>query len=151
MGDTFAITRTSRKILAKFIEDYTLEQLNKVPQGFNNNLIWNIAHIVVVQQMLVYNLSGLPMMVSKEMVDAYKRGTRPDRDLTQQEIDEIKTLLTTTIDQTEKDFAAGIFKNYNEFTTMTGFNLKNAEEAMAFNYYHEAVHTGMMMSIRKFI
>lgn len=151
MGDTFAITRTSRKILAKFIEDYTLEQLNKVPQGFNNNLIWNIAHIVVVQQMLVYNLSGLPMMVSKEMVDAYKRGTRPDRDLTQQEIDEIKTLLTTTIDQTEQDFAAGIFKNYNEFTTMTGFNLKNAEEAMAFNYYHEAVHTGMMMSIRKFI
>lgn len=151
MGDTFAITRTSRKILEKFLGDYTLEQLNKVPEGFNNNLIWNIAHIVVVQQMLVYNLSGLPMMVSKEMVDTYKRGTRPERDLTQPEIDEIKTLLTTTIDQTEKDFAAGIFKNYNEFTTMTGFNLKTAEEAMAFNYYHEAVHTGMMMSIRKFL
>lgn len=151
MGDTFAITRTSRKILAKFIEDYTPEQLNKVPQGFNNNLIWNIAHIVVVQQMLVYNLSGLPMMVSREMVDAYKRGSRPGRDLAPGEIDEIKMLLTTTIDQTEKDFAAGIFKNYNEFTTMTGFNLKNAEEAMAFNYYHEAVHTGMMMSIRKFL
>lgn len=151
MGDTFAITRTSRKILSKFLEDYTLEQLNKIPQGFNNNLIWNIAHIVVVQQMLVYNLSGLPMMVSREMVDAYKRGSRPERDLTQEEADEIKALLTTTIDQTEKDFAAGIFKNYNEFTTMTGFNLKNAEEAMAFNYYHEAVHTGMMMSIRKFL
>lgn len=151
MGDTFAITRTSRKILGQFLEDYTLEQLNKVPVGFNNNLIWNIAHIVVVQQMLVYNLSGLPMMVSKSMVDAYKRGTRPDRDLTQAEVDEIKQLLTTTIDETEKDFAAGIFKNYNEFTTMTGFNLKTAEEAMAFNYYHEAVHTGVMMSIRKFV
>src|SRR6476660_8993859 len=113
MGDTFAITRTSRKILEKFLGDYTLEQLNKVPEGFNNNLIWNIAHIVVVQQMLVYNLSALPMMVSKEMVDTYKRGTRPERDLTQLEIDEIKTLLTTTIDQTEKDFATGIFKNYN--------------------------------------
>lgn len=151
MGDTFAITRTSRKILAKFLEDYPLEQLNKVPPGFNNNLIWNIAHIVVVQQMLVYNLSGLPMMVSQQMVDAYKRGTKPERDLTQQEADEIKLLLTTTIDQTENDFAAGIFKNYSEFTTMTGFNLKTAEEAMAFNYYHEAVHTGVMMSIRKFI
>jgi len=151
MGDTFAITRTSRKILAKFLEDYTLEQLNKVPTGFNNNLIWNIAHIVVVQQMLVYNLSGLPMMVSREMVDNYKRGTRPERDLTQQEVDEIKMLLTTTIDQTEQDFSAGIFKNYNEFTTMTGFNLKSAQEAMAFNYYHEAVHTGVMMSIRKFV
>lgn len=151
MGDTFAITRTSRGIIAKFIENHTLEQLNTIPHGFNNNLIWNIAHIVVVQQMLVYNLSGLPMMVSKEMVDAYKRGTKPERDVTQQEVDEIKKLLVSTIDQTEKDFAAEIFKQYNEFTTMTGFNLKTAEEAMAFNYYHEAVHTGVMMSIRKFI
>lgn len=151
MGNTFAITRTSRSILAKFLDDYTLEQLNKIPHGFNNNLIWNIAHIVVVQQMLVYNLSGLPMLVSKEMVDAYKRGTKPERDLAQHEVDEIRQLLTATIDQTEKDFAAGIFKNYNEFTTMTGFNLKTAQEAMAFNYYHEAVHTGVMMSIRKFV
>jgi hypothetical protein len=35
----------------------TLEQLNKIPEGYNNNLIWNIAHVVVVQQMLVYKLS----------------------------------------------------------------------------------------------
>jgi hypothetical protein len=151
MGDTFAITRTSRNIIAKYLDEYTLEQLNKIPTGFNNNLIWNIAHIVVVQQMLVYNLSGLPMLVSKEMVDSYKRGTKPVHDLTQQEVDEIKSLLTTTIDQTEKDFASGIFKNYNEFTTMTGFNLKTAQDAMAFNYYHEAVHTGVMMGIRKFV
>jgi hypothetical protein len=151
MGDTFAITRTSRKIISKFLEDYTLEQLNKVPHGFNNNLIWNIAHIVVVQQMLVYNLSGLPMMVSKEMVDSYKRGTKPEHEVTQQEVDQIKALLTETIDQTEKDFAAGTFKNYNEFATMTGFNLQTAEDAMAFNYYHEATHLGIMMGIRKFV
>jgi len=151
MGDTFAITRTSRDILSKFLENLTLEQLNKVPAGFNNNIFWNIAHIVVVQQMLVYNLSGLPMVVSKEMVDSYKRGTKPEHNATQDDVDAIKALLTSTIDQTEKDFAAGIFKNYNEFTTMTGFNLKSAEEAMAFNYYHEAVHTGMIMSLRKFV
>jgi hypothetical protein len=30
------------------------EQLNTIPEGYNNNLIWNIAHIIVVQQMLVY-------------------------------------------------------------------------------------------------
>jgi hypothetical protein len=29
-------------------------------EGYSNNLIWNIAHIIVVQQMLVYKLSGLP-------------------------------------------------------------------------------------------
>lgn len=151
MQKIFEITRTSRKILADFLDNYSLEQLNKIPPGFNNNLIWNIGHIVVVQQMLVYNLSGLPMMVSSEMVNAYKRGTKPEGDLTQEDVNQIRALLTSTIDQTEKDFAADIFKNYNEFTTMTGFHLRNAAEAMAFNYYHEAVHTGLMMSIRKFV
>jgi hypothetical protein len=151
MTSTFDINQTSRNIISKFLENHTLDQLNKVPEGFSNNLIWNIAHIVVVQQMLVYNLSGLPMMVSDEMVAKYKRGTKPEHDVTQQEVDTIKALLFSTLEQTKKDFAGDIFKNYTEFTTMSGFNIKNAKSAMEFNNYHEAVHTGIMMQIRKFI
>jgi predicted transcriptional regulator len=151
MQRTFEITRTSRNVLSKFLDNYTLEQLNKVPVGFSNNLIWNIGHIIVVQQMLVYNLSGLPMMVSQEMVDKYKKGTRPENDASQEEVDEIRSLLTKTIDQAETDFTNEIFKNFNGFTTMSGYTLKTAEDAMAFNYYHEATHTGIMMGIRKFI
>jgi len=151
MESTFEINLSSRNVLLKFLENYTLEQLNKVPEGFSNNLIWNIAHIVVVQQMLVYKLSGLPMMVSEEMVERYKRGTKPEKDATQAEVDEIKSLLFTTIEQTQKDFADGVFKNYTEFTSMSGFHIKNAKAAMEFNNYHEATHTGMMMQIRKFI
>jgi hypothetical protein len=47
MNQIFETTRTSRKVLLQFLENYTLVQLNKIPEGFNNNLIWNIAHIVV--------------------------------------------------------------------------------------------------------
>ena len=151
MDKTFEITINSRNILLQFLENYSLEQLNKIPTGFNNNLIWNIGHVVVVQQMLVYKLSGLPMMVSGEMVELYKRGTKPERDATPEEVAEIKSLLFVTIDQTGQDFISKTFETYNEFTTMSGFNLKTAEDAMAFNYYHEAVHTGMMMGIRKFV
>ena len=151
MHQTFEITRTSRKVLSQFLQGYSLEQLNKVPEGFSNNLIWNIGHIIVVQQMLVYNLSGLPMMVSDEMVQKYKKGTRPENMVMQPEIDAIQSLLFETINRTKSDMHSGLFKNYQEFTSMSGFTMKNAEDAMAFNYYHEAVHTGMMMSIRKFI
>lgn len=151
MTSTFEINQSSRNVLLKFLENYTLEQLNKIPQGFSNNLIWNITHIIVVQQMLVYNLSGLPMMISDEMVAKYKRGTRPEQDLTQAEVDEIRSLLFSTLEKAKKDFADGVFKNYTEFTTMSGFTIKNAQAAMEFNNYHEATHTGIMMQIRKFI
>jgi hypothetical protein len=151
MHQVFEITRLSRKIVAEYLENYTLEQLNKIPEGFHNNLIWNIGHIIVVQQVLVYNLSGLPMKVSQEMVEKYKRGTKPEDNVSQTEMDEIRSLLFETINQTKADFNSKIFKTYTEFTTLSGFTIRNVEDALAFNYYHEAMHIGMMMSIRKFI
>jgi formate dehydrogenase maturation protein FdhE len=151
MHQTFDITRTSRKVLATFLENHSLEELNKIPDGFNNNLIWNIGHIIVVQQMIIYKLSGLPMMVSDEMVEKYKKGTKPETDATQAEVDEMQSLLFETINQTKADYNSKVFKTYQEFTTMVGFTIKNAEDAMSFNYYHEALHLGMMMSIRKFL
>ena len=151
MHTTFEINHTSRNVISKFLDNYTLEQLNKVPEGFANNLIWNIGHIVVVQQMLVYKLSGLNMMVSDEMVEKYKRGSKPEAPVSQAEIDEIRKLLFATLEQAKEDFANDIFDEYMEFTTMSGFTIKNAKAAMEFNNYHEATHTGIMMQIRKFL
>jgi len=151
MQSTFDINLSSRNILLKFLENNSLEQLNTIPEGFSNNLIWNIGHIVVVQQMLVYKLSGLPMMISEAMVEKYKKGTKPETEVTQPEVDEIKHLLFATLEQSKTDFANGIFKGYSEFTTMTGFTIRDAKGAMEFNNYHEAVHTGIMMQIRKFL
>ncbi len=151
MLQTFEITRVSRKVLSQFLEKHSLEELNTIPHGFSNNLIWNIGHIIVVQQMLVYNLSGLPVMISNEMIEKYKKGTKPEHFADQTEIEEMKRLLLATIDQSEIDFTNKIFKDYKEFTTISGFTVKTAEDAMAFNYYHEGVHTGIMMQIRKFI
>ena len=56
MNATLELTRTSRLILSQILPNYTLAQLNKIPPGYSNNLIWNIAHVIVVQQMLVYGL-----------------------------------------------------------------------------------------------
>lgn len=153
MQRTLNVTRISRNTLNSYLDNYTLEQLNKVPPGFNNNLIWNIGHVVVVQQMLIYNLSGLPMMVSREMIDKYKKGTRPESDVTQEEADEIRRLLFATIQQTEKDLESGLFNGraFQEFTSASGFAMKSAQDAIEFNNYHEAMHTGIMMGIRKFV
>jgi hypothetical protein len=151
MHQTFTITKTSRKSLFHFLDSISLAQLNKIPEGFNNNIIWNIAHIVVVQQMLAYKLSGLPMLISDEMVAKYMRGTKPEKEVTQSEIDEIQSLLFETINKTEVDYNDGIFQNFQEFTSLSGFTMRNIEDALAFNYFHEAVHTGMIMSILKFV
>lgn len=72
MEATFKIWETNRNIYKAFLENYSLEQLNKIPNGFSNNLIWNLGHIIVAQQGLVYSLSGLSMNITTELLDTYK-------------------------------------------------------------------------------
>lgn len=151
MEATFKIWETSRNIYLKIIENYSLEQLNKIPEGFSNNLVWNLGHIIVSQQGLVYRLSGLPMNISMEMMENYKNGSKPTGTTTQEEVDELKVLLFSLLNQTKEDYANGKFTSYNEYTTGTGFHLASTKEAIEFNNYHEAIHLGFMMNIRKFI
>lgn len=151
MENTFTITRNSRRLLLQFLENYSLDQLNKIPEGFNNNIFWNIAHIVVTQQRVVYSLSGLPMQISEAMADRYKIGTKPERDATAEEVAELKTLLISTIDKTEEDFKNNIFVHYKEYPTSVGYTLRNAKDSMEFNNYHEGIHLGAILALRKLV
>ena len=151
MSQLFTITETSRNLVSKILESHSLDQLNKIPEGFNNNMFWNIAHIVVTQQLLVYKLSGLPMMVSDEIIEKYKKGTKPEQDATQADLDEIRSLLFVTIKKAKEDYDRKEKKNYQEYPTSTGFILNNVEDAMAFNNFHEGLHIGILMSLRTFV
>ncbi|MDN3491758.1 DinB family protein [Winogradskyella bathintestinalis] len=149
MDWAFDIAIKNRKLLKSFIENHTLEELNKVPDGFNNNIIWNIAHTIVTQQLLVYKLSGLPMVVSDDMVSAFRKGTKTERDLSQAEVDTIKGLLFSTIDKTKEDYDTKIFQTYNQYTVTTKSILSNVEEALDFNNFHEGIHLGYILALRK--
>ncbi|RYZ21805.1 MAG: DinB family protein [Chitinophagaceae bacterium] len=151
MEALFKALKTSRGLYAAFFDNYTLEQLNRVPPGFSNNLAWNIGHIIVAQQALVYRGSGVPMHISEELFDRYKPGTKPAADLTQGEADELRVLLHSLALQTEQDYEAGRFSTYQERTTATGFHLASLQDALVFNNYHEGIHLGLMMAIRKFV
>lgn len=151
MNSVFDVQKTIREILLKTLDNHSLEQLNKIPTGFSNNIIWNVAHCVAAQQTLVYKLSGLPTMVSEDFILKYRKGTKPEGDVSQAEVDEIKALLTATLEKTQNDFESGLFVDYNEYTTSMGFTLKNIQGALDFNNYHEGIHTGIIMSIRKFV
>ena len=149
MDYEFDITLKNRNILNTFFEKCSLEELNKVPNGFNNNIIWNLAHVIVTQQLLVYGLSGLPLMTNEELVAKYRKGTKIEGNVTQKEVDEIKDLLFSTLDKTKEDYEKGVFKNYNAYTTSTNSNMTKVEEAIAFNNFHEGIHLGYILALKR--
>lgn len=151
MEATFKLWNTNREKYLGFLNNYTIDQLNTIPAGFNNNLIWHVGHIIVAQQSLIYKATGTPMHISDELYERYKSGTVPSGKTTQEEIDELRDLLFSLIEKTKMDYRNDVFSVYNERTTGTGFHLASIRDGFEFNNYHEGMHLGMMMSLRKFL
>lgn len=149
METAFDITLQNRKILYKFLKETSREQLLQIPVGYRNNIWWNIAHVVVTQQLLVYKLSGQEMRVDNALVEKFKKGTVPDGTATDVEINEIAGLLLDTVKWVEEDYRNGLFNEYNEYTTSVNIVLRNAEDAILFNAYHEGIHLGAILALQK--
>lgn len=143
------IARKNRILLKGFLDSFTLEQLNKVPVGFKNSIIWNIAHTIATQQILIYRLSNLEMQLPQAFIDRFKKGTKHEVDLTKDEVDYIKRILFSTLDQTELDYNNGRFKTYQDYTVSTGSTLTNVDQAFAFNNFHEGIHLGYILALKK--
>ena len=126
-------------------------ELLKIPTGYNNNIWWNIAHVVSTQQALVYSLSGLEIQIPKEIKDKFKKGTTPDGTATDAEIEEVKVLLFSTIEKTIADYEKGLFSNFKEYPTSAGVVLKNVDDTIAFNHFHEGLHIGAIFALQRAI
>lgn len=149
MNHTFDITLKNREILYNFLDTIPLALLNKVPPGFNNNIFWNIKHTVVTQQALVYGLSGLPLHVTADEIAPYKKGTKPERDVTKEEVDLCKSQLLALVNKTKEDWDSGLFINYKEYTVATKTTLSSAKEAIEFNNFHEGIHLGYVLALKR--
>ena len=150
MHFTFSVFEKTRGFYKNYLDKFSLEDLNKIPEGFKNNIIWNIGHIVVTEQLLVYKLSGLPMLVSDELVTKYRKDTKPEGFVGQDEVDEIAELLFSTIKKTQQDYTDKVFKNYNKYTvSTTGNTLTIVDEAINFALFHEGMHLGYILALKK--
>lgn len=151
MDKQFDILKANRLLILKLIDTLTLEQLNKIPNGFNNNIAWNLAHLMVTQQLLCYKFSELPMNVSNEWVENYRKGTAPKRDISQQEFEQIKTQFLALTETIEKDYQNNLFKNYKSYTTSVNVTLNSINDAIEFNNFHEGIHLGCILALIKLV
>ena len=142
-------TYKTRLILDRFLENLSLEQLNTVPPNFRNNIFWNIKHVVVTQQLLVYNLSGLPMAITENEVAGYRKGSQVTGDVDQEAVDLLRKQLFSLLDKTRADYNKGLFSRYKEYTVTTGTTLTDVDEAIEFNNFHEGLHLGYVMAIKR--
>jgi hypothetical protein len=151
MKTQFDILKKSRQLTLNAINGLTLEQIHTIPEGFKNNIAWNVAHLVVTQQLLQYKLSGLDCLVPDELIEEHKKGTFPTKTFTEEEFEEVTDLFAGLPDTLEEDFNEGIFENYTTYETSAGFVIDSFEAAVNFNNYHEGIHFGIILALKKLV
>ena len=144
------LLKVNRDILVNLAtSSLTDEQLLNIPNGFSNNVLWNMGHLMVTQQALNYKLSGLDSYVTEEDYSNFMIGTSPENWTSTPDIVRIKELLLELPNKLEMDYAAGRFVTYNTYTTKTNTTLSSIDDAIAFNNYHEGIHLGLIMALKK--
>ncbi|MCX8677653.1 DinB family protein [Apibacter sp. B3919] len=151
MKKQFEIFKIFRKSLVQEIDDLSIEQLQKIPEGFKNNIFWNVAHTLVSQQILHYKMSGLNPLITNDWIENYQNGSFPRFVITEDEIDYLKSKLIITAEQLEEDFNEKKFESYTEFETKMGIVISSVEDAINFNNTHEALHYGIVSSMKKLV
>lgn len=146
--------RKFRWFVLKQINGLTSEQLNFIPAGYNNNIIWNLGHLVATTQALCYKRAGLPITISDQFVDPFLPFTKPNRFINGEEIAVIKELLVSTLDTLEIDLTRNIFDQYTpseRIKEVYGIDILSIDDAIEFLIYHDGFHNGYIISLLRLV
>ena len=147
----FEILKASRTRLLQLIETVDNNILFKIPENFNNNIVWQIGHCITSQQRHMYMRSGLPMHISQEFMESFQIGTSPHTWKSIPDVEEVKHLLLYTVNQLGKDLESGIFVKYQPFSLPIGIFINNHIQALQAANFHEAEHSGIILSYLKLL
>lgn len=149
MNEIFRVHLATRERMVDLLNQHNEAELNQIVSGFSNNLIWNAAHVVVTQHLLTYARCKKDIPLNTTMVEAYRKGTKPDGTVTSTDIQNVKDLLISSHQSFKNDYNQGLFTGFEHYVTSYGVALGSIEDALAFNNTHESMHLGYMMAMRK--
>ena len=135
----------------KLMEGLSIEALNTIPDGFNNNIIWNFGHVIVSQQILCYKLANQPLKIDAAFVTKYSKGTKPESFIDADELAFLKQQAVVLIDELIADMQTGIFDNYDTYTTSFDVVLNEIEDAVKFVTMHDGLHLGYAMALKRIV
>lgn len=129
----------NRKLLLDRTEYLTEHQYNLVPFGESNNIIWNMGHLLVVSENILYKDSPFQRPAPEWIKPRFQRGTKPEDVVDDDEIFLIRHSLMQTARFYKKTMGIG------EATEETGTNSNSivpiiSEERMQFLLFHEQIH-----------
>jgi hypothetical protein len=154
MNKTLEKIKGFRQFLLRQTEDLTEQQLNHIPAGSSNNIIWNLGHLLAAEQNMCYVKAGVPITIDNRYFTLFLSGTKPEAPVDSHDIQTIRKLLITSLERLQSDLDKNLFENYSPSVAIAkvyGFEVKNIHEALEYLLYHEGLHSGYVLSLKRLL
>ena len=143
---TFRITRFH---MMRELEGLTDEQMVYIPEGREDNILWNVGHLLCSISRLTYVFSGHPLPIPEGYLALFGKDTSA-RDW--KESPDVQTVVDRFVElakQIEFDYQNDIFKVYKALQIVPEDNIASVEEAIAFHCFHEGLHIGKILTLKE--
>lgn len=136
---------STQRVIAT-VKELSEEQWFTQPAGFANNIAWNVGHIWIVRQRIIYGRSELEIGLPESYAAMYNGGTSPaDWESNPDPAELIKTG-EQLMAQLETDAAENKFTNFGGLE-IGGIPMPDIDTGAMFNLWHEGLHLGQMAGL----
>lgn len=150
----FKQLKVIRSCTINAVKELSESQADLVPEGFNNNIRWNLGHVYLLQERFAFGGSQEPMIVPDGFADLFGVDSKPSEwEVQPPTLPELIQLLE---DQTRRiEEKLNICLNEvvakQPLTLSSGLTLNTIGESLAFSMYHEGMHVQTIRMLKRFI
>lgn len=139
MTNFLELLEKKRAVLLKKTEHLTTDQYNLVPPGFNNNIIWNMGHALIISESILYNNTPFEFPIHEFDKEGFKRGTKPEVTINDNGIALIRQSLSETVPLFRK-LLKDIASAGSHMSQSDPLHTLISEESLGFMLFHEDMH-----------
>ncbi|MFT4415908.1 DinB family protein [Fredinandcohnia humi] len=137
-----------RNHLLDLIENVTEEMADIVPEGFTNNIRWNLGHVFLDQYLWIQHLTKEPIVIPEGYSEWFGFGTSPrDWNSNPPSLEELKTLLSGQIQNIRETYGERLEEEFPE----TESGMHTIAQVLVRTIFHEGLHIAAVQSIRRFL
>lgn len=139
---------TYRKELLETVEMMTDEQAEIIPDGFNNNIRWNLGHLYLDQFLWIEALTKEVSPISKQFNQWFGFGTTP-ANFTEEtpSSHELKELLSAQPQELLEKYRNELDKEYPPID----MGMHTIEQVLIRTIFHEGMHLQAINDLKRFI
>jgi hypothetical protein len=135
-----------RSRTVKWIEAADPTIADVMPANFINTIHWHIGHILIVQDRLTLRLAGLEIGLPEAYVGWFGGGTKPADWQTQPpSVDILLQQLEEQPERLQKQLSGKL----EDMLAIPFNNKETVGEALDYSFYHEGVHLGYLMALKR--